>query len=237
MIKKGIVLGLVFGLALTGKLSAQEKAVENTGLVGYWSFDEGKGDAVSDFSGNKNQGATKGGAEWVEGVKGKALKFNGKDAYVVIETTESLRTLNEISIEAWIFPTPPHQQGYGGIINNINGTSHSRLLVTDDGKLAAQLHGTEGSDTVYGPKVDNNAWNHVVYVYNGEEEMWYLNGVEVASSPYDGLPRGPAAITIGWGYTTPEYYHFNGIIDEVRIYQRALTDKEIQEKFKERGMI
>lgn len=232
--KKWMLLSVVATLALPGRLVSQPTAAEGTGLIACWNFDEGEGDTVSDSSGDENHGAIKGGAKWVRGVRGSALQFNGKDAHVEIQATASLRSPVELSIEAWIFPIPPHQQGYGGIINNINGASHSRLLVTDDGKLTAQLHGTEGSDTVSGPKVNNNQWNHVVYVYNGEEETWYLNGVEAPYFPHtEELPTGRATPTIGWGHTTPENYHFNGIIDEVKIYSRALAIQEIRRNFEE----
>lgn len=231
---KWMVLSVVTTLVLPGRLTSQQTAAEGTGLIAYWSFDEGEGDTVSDSSGDENHGTIKGGAEWVRGVKGTALRFNGQDARVEIPASPSLRSPRELSIEAWIFPIYPQQQGYGGIINNINGASHSRLLLMDNGKLIAQLHGTEGNDTVSVPKVKNNQWNHVVYVYNGEEETWYLNGVEAPYFPYtEELPAGRATITIGWGHTTPENYHFNGIIDEVKIYSRALAIQEIQKKCEE----
>ncbi|HRR95969.1 MAG TPA: hypothetical protein P5150_04470, partial [Candidatus Ratteibacteria bacterium] len=63
-----------------------------------------------------------------------------------------------------------------------------------------------------------------------------LNGTKITSSPYtEELSTGESPLIIGWGFDGPEYYHFNGIIDEVKIYNRALSEKEIQDHFKELG--
>ncbi|OIN98331.1 hypothetical protein AUJ66_01150 [Candidatus Desantisbacteria bacterium CG1_02_38_46] len=226
--KKILIVGLIFTLVLAGKMSAQEK-----GLVGYWSFDEGKGEIAKDYSGNNNSGQINN-AEWVDGKKGKALKFNGKDAHVEIAVNETLQSVQATTIEAWFYSSPPHQNGFGGIINNINGAANSRLLVRDDGKLLVEKMSREG--VFGGENTTKNSWNYIVYVYDGKEDIWYLNGKKIASSPYTKeLPSGEMPLTIGWGYTSPESYHFSGIIDEVKIYSRALSEKEIQEHYQQMG--
>ena len=212
-----------------GEAGKKEESTDKTS-VGWWSFDEGKGEIANDKSPNKNKG-TINGAGWTAGRVGSGLKFDGINNYVEVSNHPGLQSPEAITIEAWIYPTAPHQQGYGGIINNINGLGGSRLLVKDNGKLLAQLHGE--SANVFGPSVTNNAWNHVVYVYNGKEEVWYLNGVKGDSSGYSQVMQtGECALIIGWGYVDPEHYHFKGIIDEVKIYNRALSEKEIVESYK-----
>ncbi len=201
------------------------------GLVGYWSFDKIEDEMVEDSSGNGNHGVIVGSVELVTGRWGNALKFNGDDTHVEIPINSSLQSPDAITIEAWIYPTPSHQDKYGGIINNINGDGNnvrSRLLVRDNGELWSQHDGSK--DTLVGPTVQNGAWNHVVYVYDGEERIFYLNGQKKASvSRTEPLKIGDANIKIGWGHSST--YHFNGIIDEVKIYNKALSQEEIEYSF------
>lgn len=210
---------------------AAETRAGHQGLLAHWSFDEESGGEVGDVSGNGNVGRIKGGVTVVEGIGGKALKFNGEDGYVECPVGPSLESAEQTTIEAWIYPMGAHQNGYGGIINNVNGAANTRLLVMSSGKLLAQLHGsTEG---LSGPNVVTDLWNHVAYVYDGKEEIWYLNGKRYAVQSYDRpLATGARAMTIGWGYTEADYYHFNGLIDEVMIYGRALSEEEVLRSYK-----
>jgi len=237
--KKLVVLALVLGLVLAGKVGAQDKKAGEKSLLAYWSFDEGKGDIAKDYSGRGNNGTVIG-AEWVNGVKGKALKFNGTNNQVEVEMNEKLQFTTAVTIEVWVYPTPPHQQSYGGIINNINGFPNSRILVTDWVLVAIQPVGLKQSPThgeyfsVKDSTLKNDVWNYLVYVYDGKEESLYVDGKKVGSAPYsEEWPVGDNAITIGWGYIGPEAYHFNGIIDEMKIYNYAHSEKEISDRYKE----
>ena len=70
-------------------------------LVAEWHFDEGSGSTVKDNTGNGNDGIIHG-ATWVDGIKGKALKFDGKDDYVEVQDSSSLRINGNIAVEAWV---------------------------------------------------------------------------------------------------------------------------------------
>ena len=98
----------------------------------------------------------------------------------------SLRPQNAVSLSAWVYPTPPHQQGYGGIINNIAGHANSRLLVMNSGATLAQVLIGGSRQDVSGPGLKNNAWNHIVYVYDSSGEYWVVNGVQGKKIPKTG---------------------------------------------------
>jgi len=164
--------------------------------------------------------------------QGNFLKFDAIDDYVKVVNSASLQPTSAITIEAWIYPTPPHQQIYGGIINNINGYAYSRLLVTNSQQLLAQVYIRGSYQEVYGPYITNNRWNQVVYVYNGTHEYWVANGVKGSVYAKTGsINTGTYNMTIGWGYTGT-VYHFNGSIAHVRIYNRSLSDSEILNNFR-----
>lgn len=232
--KKGLGLLLLIILPTLIISSTVLSQSWDEGLLAYWSFDEGKGNIVEDLSGNGNHGVIKGGVEWAKGKWGNALRFDGTSGHVEIPMNQSLKSPGSLSIEAWINPTPPHQKGFGGIMNNINGAANRRLLIREfDNVLYAQLHGpTDGSQTFFGPKVESNKWTHVVYVFTGEEEIWYLNGKEEKRSFYsEEMPIGDNPLCIGWGFTGPDHYHFRGMIDEVKIYERPLSKDHVIAKY------
>ena len=224
-----LTMGLWLAVTCVSVCSGQDHKA-SPGLLAAWDFDQDSGGAVQDASGNGNTGAIKGGAEYCDGIKGKAIRFDGNEAFLACPLNAASKSADQLTIEAWIHPLGAHQHGFGGIINNVNGAANSRLLVSSQGLLLAQLHGsTEG---VSGPVVAPDLWNYVVYVYDGKEEVWYLNGKRGTARAYGKpLPVGGKPVTIGWGYTGHEYYHFNGLIDEVRIHGRALSGKEIGDRF------
>ncbi|MBT3376464.1 MAG: hypothetical protein HN742_41680 [Lentisphaerae bacterium] len=196
------------------------------GLAAWWSFDEVQDELVTDRSGNGNDGRLVGGAELVPGIRGQGLNCNGEDAHVVCTWDSMLNSPTALTVEAWIYPQGAHQNGYGGIINNLNGAGNCRLLINNAGVLLAQLHGSKSG--VSGATIVADLWNHVAYTFDGREEVWYLNGERTHSAAYtDPLPSGSAKPTIGWGYGDSGFYHFRGLIDEVRIHARALTAQNV----------
>ena len=72
-------------------------------LVAAWAFDEGAGDTARDVSGNGHDGAISG-AKWVDGMFGKALKFNGDGDQVLVPHDDALNIQGELTVEAWVFP-------------------------------------------------------------------------------------------------------------------------------------
>ncbi|MCK5806461.1 MAG: hypothetical protein KAI66_26755, partial [Lentisphaeria bacterium] len=155
------------------------------GLVAQWRFDKGEGTLAEDASGNKNHGQIRG-AKWMDGRSGKVLELDGVEDVVVIPDSPSLHLQDAVTISAWVHPAPPHQHGYGGIINNIAGHRNSRLLIMNNGSTLAQVAIDGKAQDVAGPRVKNNAWNHVVYIYDGAHEYWVVNGVQGKKFPKTG---------------------------------------------------
>ena len=167
---------------------------------------------------------------------GKTLSFDGYNDRVSVGSSDSLKSTNQISIEAWIYPiySSSYNARYGAIMGYINGYYRNRIYIdnytTSRPRLRSYFYGGSGLTSLLGPKLTYDNWNHIVYVYDGTKQSLYLNGEEKASSSRSGSFRtGDYSTRIGDGYYS--YNQFKGEIDEVRIYGRALTPTEISEHY------
>lgn len=203
----------------------------------YLSFDEGDGTEASD----KGSGliATLNNCEWVQGVKGKALLFNGKDSYVRVQESQSidfLRTLDgPFTMEAWFRPSKFFEENYrqtAEIINTGSGRGPGYRIIfswrmvyftTGDGQNDWYI------STKYPQhKIELENWNHIAVVRNTNNILiMYFNGNEASRSTNTfQVTDGNRDITIGSYYSTAVYM-FQGVIDEVKIFQGAKTAAEI----------
>ncbi|UCG57595.1 MAG: LamG domain-containing protein [Phycisphaerales bacterium] len=221
MCKKSICLAwLVVVLGLVGSASA--------GLAGHWSLDEGTGTAVQDSSDNRNHGTLMGDPQWVTGYFSNALEFDGVDDYVEVPHDASLTVSTGVTVAAWINAerhTGPGGAGWQGIVAKGN-TSRSYSLYTESG---GGLHfSTAGVGTVSTADVPLNEWVHVVAMVEAGEHKYYMNG-EPAGQGGGGitLPGTADVESVLIGDTHEDSREFLGMIDEVYIYDRPLTEAQI----------
>ncbi len=211
-------------------LSANEifNRYNNYGLVGAWNFDEGTDSTVADCSGNGIDG-TISGALWVSGKLDMGLSFDGEDDYVTIPHDDSLNITDEITVEAWIYPNEVEENYV--IVGKHTSTSWELgisggsvcLNVIEGGVQYNRLIGGEA-------EVTQDAWNHVVWTYNSSTGInkVYVNGVEGQSVTTSGLlGTDDAPIYVGRRYYNT--LNFDGLIDEVKIYKRALSATEVMD--------
>jgi hypothetical protein len=208
------------------------------GLVGYWKFDEGSGNTASDSSGNNNTGTIYG-PTWDTGKIGQALKFDGTDDYVSISPL-NISGITSLTVSAWI-KSPFDQIGYV-LHNGYNGefVLHNGERPFDGSvsgrypnlaSFSVKLQDASIWD-VYSTPLTPNTWHCFTGVWiKGASLRIYVDGVLMGEN--DSIPDyylynpGPAYNPrIGaYPYTEPDF--FEGLIDEVRIYNRALTNGEI----------
>ena len=220
--------------------------------VAYWQFDEGEGNTTTDSSENDNTGTLQYDTKWVSGTNGNALEFDGVDDYVEIADSDSLDLGSKLTFSAWInldsFPanngasiilskgdTLDHQRSYMFYIRNTNNQISLRAMVSD---------GTDNDggkcyyDSIYPFKT--GIFYHVAATYNndaGDSNRWHLfvNGTEIENNPISEnaiVPKNSKApLAIGKlfdGESPSEPKHFfNGVIDEVMIWNRSLSSDEI----------
>ena len=231
-----VICILLFGIFGINDASA---AVSNLGLVGYWSMNEGTGSYAGDASGNKNTGTLTNGPTWVDGKRGKALNFDGSNDYV--EMGNVLNPTTNMTLVAWF-----NIKSFAGInylISRDNGTTATRrdysLDVANSTTLRYSYDDTATNPTnkdVTVQTLNTNQWYHFVIVLDsGNNAMFYLNGVSVGSATAaTHVGQTTNSFHIGRSHNTSSgsQIYTNSLIDEVRVYNRALSAAEVQALYK-----
>ena len=201
-------------------------------LILYFSFDELDGDMVIDHSQYKNNGTLAGAPELVAGKFGEALKLNGETDWVEVPHADILTVDTNVTVMAWINAerhTGPNDQRWQGILSKGN-SPRSYSFYTESPSECLHLS-AGGSGSVCTGKIALNEWQHVAaHVEDGTHRYW-LNGDNVGDFPgQNPLPGAADADSVFVGKTPEENREFLGLIDEVRIWNRALNEEEIRKE-------
>ncbi len=200
------------------------------GLVGYWKFDEGSGISANDSSGNDNIGILTGSPTWTTGKVGGALNFDVVDDYVTVIDSSSLGFTQGFTAEAWIRPDTCTPAGSGH--NTVIGKESEFLFAFQTScKMANYIYAGgswtyDSSANIY--NVPIGTLSHYAMTYDGNKIKTYLNGELKGSGTSKSGNMGNTANLLGIGkrpYSGSQYY--DGFIDDVRIYNRALSAAEI----------
>ena len=196
-------------------------------LVGYWPFNETSGTNAPDESGNGNNGTLVNmeDADWVDGVVGKCLDFDGVDEYVNLGTSV-LNNLPIGSISLWLNPTAlttTFRYPIGS--NSLAGGNLSFRIDTGGGCWWTVDNSTISGGLVAGTFAIDN-WYHVVMTWDGTTWQFFIDSVEVDSVVNaNGTSSAGNSVWIGDAW---DGLPWSGLIDEVRIYSTALTASEIK---------
>jgi hypothetical protein len=202
-----------------------EGPVAGEGLVAAYGFEALAGANVADASGHGNLGVISGATPVPAGRIGTALSFDGVDDWVTVPDTPSLDLTSGLTVEAWVRPT------------RVSGW---RTVVAKEraGGIVYSLHASEGSRPVGQVYVDRewnapgeaalplDTWSHLAVTFDGVTLRLYVNGVPSGSVSVTGVPVPSAGpLRIGGNGIWGEW--FQGLIDEVRVYDRPLSSLEI----------
>jgi len=202
-------------------------------LVGYWHFDEGAGTSTYDASGIGNNGVLTNGPTWQVSANCKAgmcLDFNGTTNYINVgnKSEYTLPTQGSVSLwmyisSTWVGSSFPNVVSKGASAGwDTDGWS---LYVFSDGRIGV---GQRSGATVSGTSFTNtlkDQWIHIVGLWNGTQIKIYQNGIiKGTATQSSSLPTNATPLLIGKDQNTQ---YFDGLIDEVRIYNRALSATEI----------
>jgi PKD repeat protein len=199
----------------------------SNGLVAAYGFEDANGTTVTDASGNGNNGTINGAVSISTGHSGKALKFNGSSNWVTVNDSASLDLATGMTLEAWVYPLSQSNGGNTVILKEASRAEVYALYSEEDVNLPVSYINNGSYRGVTGPnRLPANTWTHLVATYDGSYQRLYVNGVQVAQKAQSGqIQQSSGVLRIGGNSVWGEY--FNGYIDEVRIYNRALTATEV----------
>lgn len=221
--------------ALVGPCVGQETARTSTsdastlnGLVAYWPFDEGQGDTAANvmglngdlFVGGKVGSAVMPNATWAEGKYGKAARFERNGPGMAVGYVEALDCETAVSVAAWIRLDGPHDAGLiwnrerAYRLSLEKGGNRVRFMMDLDGKWA-------GNMLLSKTALERGRWYHIAGVYDGKERRVYIDGELDAREPVTGTISKGGSMTISQGFV--------GLIDELKIWNRAVSEDEVKQ--------
>jgi hypothetical protein len=201
----------------------------STNPVGWWKFDQTSGTTASDSSGSNYTGTLVGSPTWVTGKMGNAISFNGTNSYVDFSNILSL-VGSDLSLSVWVKPTAVTD--YMSFIDKLANNGNYRLLGYANGVVEYGIrdaaNGYDYIDSAAGV-LQAGQWTHIAVVHTSSNNTatLYINGVAAGTKTFS-LTRNDAGVPLRAGYTTNNGVYYNGAIDDMRIYNRALSASEVQ---------
>ena len=208
-------------------LVAQAASPAPSGLVAAFGFDAGSGTVIADQSGAGNNGTAANTTWAASGKYGKALQFNSTNSLVTVPDAASLHLTTGMTLEAWVNPSTVNANWrdviYKGNDNYYLEATSSNASKPDAGLIAGGSYG----DAYGTAALPANTWTYLAETYDGSTLRLYVNGTQVGSVAHTGsIATSTNPLQIGGDSIYGQ--HFVGLIDEVRVYNTALTAAQIQ---------
>ena len=205
----------------------------------FFAFDEGSGGIVYDRSGHNKDGVASGQPNWISGVSGNAMHFDGTDDYVVFPDLYNYPFQGPLTASLWIkrelSPLATQQN-----IIRYGAAGEWEMMVRSDTIWCGLNFYVDGAPGWWRTNLqlpDGEGWNHLAMVLNGGTVMVYLNGDSVTQvtvpdqnllSYNSGIPRALGAVATG---SATNLFHYHGDIDEFKVWLRLLTSAEIKQEY------
>lgn len=202
-----------------------------SGLVGHWKLDETSGTTAADSSGNSKDGTMTGGlnaaTSTIKGAVGAALKFDGINDFII--EPNSFGLTGSTSVSVWFRKDDDGLSSNPQVFNFYLDNDTEWALVVDNSNQIEILDDTGGAEQfIYTTPIVQGRWYHAVAMMDGLENKLYLDGVLIGSGISAAMSNDGIGGDLFIGSKRSNWQFFNGAIDDVRIYNRALSLSEIQ---------
>ena len=215
--------------------TAQARQAITDGLVSYWSFNKAsvEGKTVKDIFGD-NDGTMDGNVEVVNGKVGEALKFSG--GHVDCGASENLTDIgDQMTLEMWI---KPEKAGWAIIAGMSRSGSNSYVIAWSD-QTRVDFNLWNGALETWPfhsvGQPDVGKWHHVAGVYDGSVAIIYINGEVDNEKKFEGVLKHNGE-NFWMGARKSDGLPFNGLLDELRLYNRGLSQAEIEQNLDAVGL-
>ena len=205
-------------------LEALEPRILLTGVLAEWNFDQGQGSVATDSSGNGHTCQISG-ASWVAQGSGHAISLDGRDDYLNCGSAQAIGIGGPLTLEAWVKP----ERKANGLAVIMGEDLHTYLLTYYNTEIAEFYIGS-GSNNVNG-KLTLDGWNHVAATFDGSTIEMRINGILTQSNPSAFSSYQPAGNLVMGTIGRPDLAKFKGLLDNVRIYDRAISGSEARAHF------
>jgi glucose/arabinose dehydrogenase/fibronectin type 3 domain-containing protein len=200
----------------------------SVGLVAAYGFDAGSGSSAADSSGKGNVGSITEAAWTPAGRYGSALSFDGGNDWVTVPDSNSLDLTTGMTLEAWVRPSA--LGGWRTVVfkERAGGQVYAMSADQAGGLPVGQVFIGSERNAIGTSSVPLNAWTHLATTYDGSFLRLYVNGTLATSTAVTGaMAASTGVLRLGGNGVWGEW--FAGLIDEVRVYDRALTGSEVQQ--------
>ncbi|HEU0023995.1 MAG TPA: DUF4082 domain-containing protein [Thermoleophilaceae bacterium] len=201
--------------------------VDNDGLIAAYGFEETSGSTVTDLARDHN-GTISGAGRTSSGRFGRALTFDGNNDWVTVPHDSELNLSSGLTVEAWVRPGSLGSRTWRTVVTKERSSSLSWGLFANNNVARPAARLFAGSDlwTSGTAQLPLSTWSHLTMTWNNATLRLYLNGNQVSSrSATSPLSTGTSPLRIGGRQSQSQW--FNGRIDEIRLYRRALSASEI----------
>ena len=233
MRQKSLILLMIIVAFLFDSVSADI----TDGLIAYFKFEKDDKKSLMDSSGLNHHANIFGDVKWVEGKYGKGMQFDGKSSYADIPA-RTFDAFDAITITAWVkimkMPSS-HSYNIAGLTTGPGAGMYVELYAVNLAAWQCQPNNTNAS---FAYPANFNEWHHVGAIYDGSKILLYIDGEQKAQGGGAKLPSvtsypfrisGDHTELAGWGGS------LDGIIDEIRLYERALNANEMRASMEESG--